>query len=119
MQPNQLLDFLLFCLIMLVVAGAYSFFRISRNAKLKRRLWPAYAIGGPILMLTILWLMGAPNELLYLAVPVFAIGALIGLRAVKFCDACGATVDNLWRAAWLLPPARFCPECRASLEQRR
>jgi len=116
---NGQTEFLLFGLVMLAIASAYAFFLISRNAKLKRRLWPAYAIGGPILILAFFWLMGLPNELLYVATAVFALGALISLRAVKFCDACGATVDNLWRAAWLLPPARFCPKCGASLEQRR
>ena len=119
MESNALSEFLLFGLVALTIAGAYAFFLISRDAKLKRRLWPACAIGAPILMVTFFWLMGAPNEVvLYLAVPLFALGALINLRAVKFCDACGATINNAWRAAWLLPPARFCPECGASLQQR-
>src|SRR5262245_51828874 len=104
-------DVLLFCLVMLVVAGAYAFFWFSHNAKLKRRLWPAYAIGGAIILLLLLWLMGAPNELLYVAAPVFAIGTHINLRALKFCNACGATINN-----FRIPRVRFCPECGASLK---
>jgi hypothetical protein len=109
---------ILFFLMMLVIFVPYAFFLINRNAKLKRRLWPAYAIGTSIAVVTLFWLMGAATELLlYLVVPLFAAGALINLRVAKFCDACGATINNAWRAAWLLPPARVCPECGASLQQ--
>jgi hypothetical protein len=107
-------EFALAGLVMLAIAGVWSFFWFSRNARLKRRLWPAYGIVGAVVILLFLWFMGIPNELLYLAVPVFMIGALINLRAVKFCGSCGATVS-----AFRIPQARFCPECGSSLEQRR
>jgi hypothetical protein len=117
MESKALSETLSFGLVALIMLCA-AFFLISRDARLKRRLWPAYPIGASILMLAFLWLEGAPSELLYLAIPVFALGAFLSLRAVKFCDACGATVTNLWRTAWRLPPARCCPECGASLQQR-
>jgi hypothetical protein len=119
MESNALPESLAFVLAMLAIFVPYAFFLTNRNAKLKRRLWPAYAIGTSIVIVALFWLMGEPNAfVLYLVVPLFAVGALINLLAVKFCDACGATINNLWRAASLLPPARACPECGASLQRR-
>ena len=114
MQPNQLFDFWPAFFFMLVAASAYAFFWFGHNAKLKRRLWPAYAVGGPVLLLLVLWVMDAPNELLYVAVPVFALGGLFSLRAIRFCNACGAAINN-----FRIPRMRFCPGCGASLVEEK
>jgi hypothetical protein len=88
------------------LAGIVSaFFFLNRNAALKRRLWPPFAVASAILLLVIVWWF-LPSEALYVAAPLAALVTFINLRVVKFCNACGATTQNL-----PFRPARFCARC--------
>jgi len=110
MGPNAQ-EFLIVLAAWIIAGIASAFFFMNRNASLKRRLWPPYVIGAAILFLIFVWWF-LPNEALYVAAPLLALVTFINLRVVKFCNACGATTQNL-----PFRPARFCAKCGAPLEQ--
>ena len=111
MGPNAQ-EFLIVLAAWIIAGIASAFFFMNRNASLKRRLWPPYVIGAAILFLMFVWWF-LPNEAaLYVAAPLLALVTFINLRVVKFCNACGATTQNL-----PFRPARFCAKCGAPLEQ--
>jgi len=111
MEPETREFFIVFWAWIIVGIAGGIFFFFSRNADLKRRLWPPYIIGGAILFLFLVWWF-LPIEALYAAVPLVALITFINLRTMKFCDACGATTQNL-----PFRPARFCAKCGAPLQQ--
>lgn len=110
MGPNEQ-EYLLVLGAWIIAGIASAFFFLSRNASLKRRLWPPYVIGVAILLLVLVWWF-LPNEALYVAAPLVALVTFINLRVMKFCNACGATTMN-----FPFRPARFCAKCGAPLVQ--
>ena len=108
MGPNA--DYLIVVAAWIIAGSVGAFLFINRNADLKRRLWPPYVIGAAVLFLFICWWF-VPIEVFYVGVPLVALITYINLHAVKFCDACGATAQNL-----PFRRARFCPRCGAPLQ---
>lgn len=86
------------------------FFLLSRNAPLKRRLWPAWIVLVVLTFLAFAWGLVGPAAPLLLLVPV-AVIIFLNLRNVRFCDACGLTVFN----AGPFSRAKFCPGCGSAL----
>ena len=110
-DPDQLAS-LLFALWVALALFAAGFFLLSKNARLKRKMWPPSVIGAGLLYIAFVVATGEDVDLLYLTVPAVALIALLNLRAVKFCDRCGTTVVN--RNPFARPV--FCSKCGARLE---
>ena len=91
--------------------GSFAFFQISKNASLKRRLWPCVAIGAGVLFIAFVWVMGFKGQAVFFVVPFVALITVLNLRAMKFCDSCGKTIH-------VQPPfsaVNFCPKCGSKL----
>jgi hypothetical protein len=89
-----------------------AFFFLSRNASLKRKIWPPFAVGIGVLFLGFVWLMGSPSDL-YITAPVVALITVLNvLRGLQFCDSCGKTLLN--RNPFSKPA--FCSKCGAKLQ---
>jgi hypothetical protein len=91
---------------------AAAFFVLSRNARLKRTLLPYVGVllGG----LFLAWwplTAGFPLQAFYSFVPLAAVMVFLNVRALQFCQACGATV----RGGALSSRPKFCPKCGAGL----
>lgn len=93
------------------------FYLLSRNASLKRKLHPVIVIGVGVVFVLLLLASALTSDtaagMLLLGVPAIVAITLLNLRLVKFCDACGLTVQtsNPFR------PTKFCPHCGGPLEQ--
>ena len=113
MAPDKIYP--IFFVIFGVLGGtAAIFFHFSKNAQLKRRLWPPYIIGIGLLFLGVVSLMSrrAAGDFSLVAIPMVVVITLLNLRAVRFCDACGKTIYN----AGIFSRAEFCPNCGAKLK---
>jgi hypothetical protein len=96
-----------------LMAGSL-FFQLSRDAPLKRRLWPQWLLIVGAAFVVFGWLIGGP---------LMAVGLLVGsvvfrrlsMRHVQFCNRCGRTVNSV---AFLNPAATHCPSCGAVLADR-
>jgi hypothetical protein len=96
-------------------AGAAAFFLISRNAPLKRRLFPLWILVSSVLMLTIVrYALGTNLQMFYVVAALLVGSAWINLRRVRFCDACGRTVGS----RRMIGPPTSCPSCGAALGAR-
>lgn len=95
-----------------LISGA--FFHFSRNAELKRRLWPPFIVGTSLLFLGFGAAMsrGQPSGFWFTAIPVVALIAFLNIRNVRFCDGCGKQIRN----TGLFSRAEFCPKCGAKLK---
>lgn len=89
------------------------FFRLNKNANLKRKVWPPFVVTTSIVFIGFAWATSKRAEVLYVLVPAVALIALLSLRTVQFCNSCGAT---LWSPSPFLKPA-FCSKCGASLQK--
>ncbi|MFS2134503.1 hypothetical protein [Duganella sp. Dugasp56] len=89
-----------------------AFFSFSKNAKLKRKVWPPFTIGTAILFVGFVWAMDSPSQTFLFMIPVVALIVFLNLRSAKFCDACGKT--NMSRNPFFR--SRFCSKCGAKLE---
>ena len=98
--------------VVLGVAAA-AFFSLSKDASLKRKVWPPLTVGTGVLFLGFVWLMGFPVEVMYIAVPAVALIAFTNLRATRFCDSCGKTLMS--QNPFSKP--EFCSKCGATLAQ--
>jgi hypothetical protein len=98
-----------------VVLGLFSagFFFLNKNAALKRKVWPPFLVATGMLFLGFMWAMGLPAEAFFLAVPAVALITLLNLRAVRFCNSCGATLMS--QNPFTRPT--FCSKCGAKLTQ--
>jgi len=92
---------------------AAGFFFLNRNAQLKRKVWPPFVVAAGVLFAGFVWATGAPAEVLVIVVPVVALITTWNLRAVQFCNNCGATIMS---QNPLSRPA-FCSKCGTSLKQ--
>lgn len=93
------------------VASA-AFFYLNKDAPLKRKLFPPFAIGAGVLFLVIVWADLGGNGIFFL-VPFVGLITFLNIRMTKFCDTCGRT---LTRQDPFSPP-KFCSKCGASLEK--
>lgn len=100
-----------FVIWVLMGLGVSTFFSLSRNAALKRRVWPYVSVATGLVFVGFAVTMGFPQQGLLLMVPFVALITLLNVRATKFCDACGKTV----RDQNLFSPMKFCPKCGAQL----
>lgn len=109
-NADQLLFIFLGVWIVLGMASA-AFFFFSKDASLKRKVWPPVAIGVGVLCLGFVWLVGFPAEAMYVAVPIVALLTFLNLRGTRFCDSCGKTLmspNPLFRR-------ESCPRCGSKL----
>lgn len=91
--------------------GSVGFFRLNKNARLKRKVWPPFILATSILFIAFAWAISPRAEVLYVLIPASALIALLNLRAVQFCDSCGATL----RSSNPFRKTAFCSKCGASL----
>jgi hypothetical protein len=94
----------------LAIAGGV-FFMTNRDAALKRRVYPAFMIGAALLFLAFITFGARMGSTVLIAIPFVALVVVMNLRQVRFCDACGRTVQG---SNPLVPP-KFCPGCGAPL----
>jgi len=101
--------------------GGGLFFHLGKDAALKRRWFPRYAVLAGVLFVLFASLLtglssGSPAGLgsLVFLIPAAAVIAFLNIKTYKFCDECGATLYN-W--TWFAP-MRFCPKCGAPLEPK-
>lgn len=100
-----------FAVWMLLGLFSAAFFFLSKNAALKRQVWPPFVVLVGILFLGFVWAMGFPLQTMYVAVPAVALTTALNLRTMQFCDACGATV--LSQNPFTKPA--YCSKCGAKL----
>ena len=95
--------------------GSAAFFRLSKNADLKRRVWVPFLVVTSVVFIGFVWSTIKQVQVLYWLVPAVCILTLINLRTVQFCNSCGVTVrtPSPWRKA------AFCPKCGAHLDVRK
>jgi len=89
------------------------FFLFSKNAKLKRKVWPPLVVVTSVMFIGFAWVMGMPVNTFYLMLPAVALITLLNLRAARFCVSCGATIMSQNPFS---KPA-FCHKCGAKLDQ--
>jgi hypothetical protein len=90
--------------------GTGCFLRLSRNAPLKRAVFPWLMTGAAGLFALVLLTRMGPSPVLAFTFPVLGAICLLNLRRTRFCD-CGATVIK-WNG---YSPPQFCTECAAPL----
>ena len=111
MDPQAL--FFVFIAVWAVLGiGGAMFFTRSRDAALKRRLYPVFLIGAALVFagFVIAVTKGAGIGPV-LMIPILIVIVALNLRQTKFCDACGRTVRGSSPTA--LP--KFCLHCGAPL----
>lgn len=93
-----------------VLLGLFSasFFFLSKNAHLKRKVWPPFIVITGILFAGFVWAMG-----FLIVIPAVALITFLNLRAVQFCNSCGATIMTQNP----LSKPMFCSKCGAGLKQ--
>lgn len=92
--------------------ASMAFFYLSKNASLKRKLWPRVSIGASVLFVAFVWAVAGTNELFFV-VPFVGLITVLNLRMMKFCNSCGRTLTNQNPFS----PPKFCSKCGASLEE--
>lgn len=92
------------------VAG-FVFFTFSRNARLKRRVWPFFNLLDGALLLAIAEGMAMPKSWFYGFIPIVTLIVFLTMRSRRFCDACGRTL----RHQGILRPAAVCLRCGAPM----
>jgi len=96
-----------------ILLGVLSFllFFMSKNTKLKKKLWPPFVIFAGLLFIGFGYAMGFDGEPLFIMVPMVVLISFLNIRSAKFCDSCGKTNMN----QNLLSPAKFCSKCGEEL----
>ena len=103
--------FIAFIAVWVLLAGTSGlFFFLSKNAPLKRKLWPPFSIFTALLFGAFAWAMGIPTQHLLLMLPFLVVVVVMNLRAIQFCNSCGATITSQ-----SLAKAKFCSKCGSSL----
>jgi hypothetical protein len=90
-----------------------AFFVLSKNVRLKRKVWPPVLVFTGALFIALVWATGLPSPLALLAVLGVALMIYLNRHAVQFCDTCGAA--TLSQSAFTRPEA--CSSCRAPLKE--
>ena len=96
-----------------VILGIISFFvfYLSKNSKLKKKLWSPFIIGTGILFAGFIYLMGFPNEIFYIAAPAIILILVLNIRSAQFCNECGKTIMSQNPFA----KVEFCSKCGSKL----
>lgn len=110
LQTNAFLITLL-ALWMAAAVVSLAYFRFSRNAAAKRRLWPLSVAASAAMLVGLGWVLGFGVAVVAIVAVVVAATSYLNLRAVRFCHSCGATVRSKGLGA--RPP--FCSSCGAQL----
>lgn len=104
----------LFGAVAAIAVPAFLFFHLSRNAALKRQLWPPFMIAFGLLFMAFGWFGAGEGDrafaLLWVAMVVLIV--VLNIRSMKFCDDCGATQMN----QNFLSPPKFCSKCGSELQ---
>jgi len=82
----------------------------TKNAKLKRTLFPIFVILSGVLVLLFILLMEFPRHVLYISIPNVILITVLNLKLIKFCDSCGSVV----RGEFYSVPKR-CQKCGVKL----
>src|SRR5262245_7282586 len=93
-----------------------AFFYLNKDAALKRKVHPPFAIAVGVLFLGFVMLTGKPRDafFLFVMVPAIALITLLNIRNTKFCSACGKMLVSQNPFA----PPKFCTKCGASLDEQ-
>lgn len=99
-----------------VVLGLFSagFFFLNKNSALKRKVWPPFVIVTGLLFIGFTLAMGIPSDALYIMLPAVVLITVLNLKAVQFCDSCGATIMSQNPLA----KPEFCSKCGSKLGLR-
>ena len=97
--------------IALAIVGTV-FFRFSRNAKLKRRLFPRYVVTAWLLVLLYVGYYARSWQMFLLVAIIATLFLSLHIRQVRFCDTCGATSFD---TGWFSRP-EYCGRCGAPFE---
>jgi hypothetical protein len=115
MQLSSAPTFVMMCGVLAVFGlSSSAFFFLSRNADLKRRLYPWTLVLGWIFIGTLLVAMRAPYPAIALMLAIGIPIAWVNRRMMHFCDHCGRTV----RDRTPFSQAAFCPRCGTHLHDR-
>ena len=87
-----------------------AFFYLSKNASLKRQIYPPFIVGCGLLFALSAWLL-TPNVPWFILVMIIVI-TFLNLRSVKFCDACGKTIHS----SNPFSQVKLCPKCGAPIK---
>ena len=93
--------------------GSACFFLGSRNARLKREVFPWFVIFVGVLFASFVVIAVGDLTVLAFVGPAVALISFLNIRGTRFCDACGATLFN---HAWF-NRMNFCSKCGAKLDQ--
>src|SRR5262245_24020637 len=107
-QPDSLK--LVSMLLALLAVACFLYFTLSRNAPLKRQLWPYYNIvlGGFIVAAAIL--MRFPLSWIIALVPLAVLIGFMNFRSTRFCMSCSSTL----RGQGVFRRPDRCARCGAS-----
>lgn len=89
---------------------SFLFFNFSRNARLKRKLWPAFNAVTGTLFVAYVGVKGGRSALSVMG-PFMLLITIGNIKLTKFCDSCGAI--SIRRS--LLSPNRYCSKCGEEL----
>ncbi len=94
MKEKYVLEFFIFWFLLGI--GEYLFFRLNKNAPLKRKLFPVSIISTYIILILFMWFVSDFNLhwFFLLMVPWMAFIAFLNIKKVNFCDNCGSTIYN-------------------------
>ena len=112
-DPNSPLALSLFGTLAICFVLTCALLWLSKNATLKRRLFPYIASSLGALFLSAFMAAGLPLENLYTFGPLVALAVWLNIRAFQFCRACGATV----RGGAFISRPKFCSKCGTELKQ--
>ena len=98
----------------LLQIGSDLFFRFSRNAPLKRRIWPVLTVASGIIFGAFgFYLQGRQQpQILFVMVPAIILITALNIRTPRWCDACGKTLTR----QPISSQTQFCPHCGAELQ---
>ena len=106
MPPLPTLPVLMVVYVGFGLTGMLFFWR-SRNAPLKRRLWPLFSVAASALFLGVAWVQMEGN-LPWFLVPILVLITVINARSAQFCDRCGRTIHHGQNP---FARAKHCPAC--------
>jgi len=92
--------------------GSFVFFRFSRSAALKKKVFRWGHLFADALFLGFMVWVGFPMQAFFLIIPALVLITTLNFWGTKFCPYCGKTMVHAYRA-------HFCSRCGQSLTQIR
>ena len=116
MEPERFLRiFPIFVKTWIILMGsAVAFFYLSKNAALKRKIWPAFVSVIGAMFMGFMLFMGAPLPFLALGTTAVLLMMAVNLKSVSFCDRCA----RMSRGKSFSPP-EICSKCGAEIKRLR